>query len=201
MERRDQSHNERREQSHNERRDQSRDERRDQSRDERREQPHAERRDQSRDERRDQGHTERRDNAQCVRQLFEQVYNKGDLNALDSLCTADIKLHDVARGGTRSGLNEYKANEKTYITAFPHKELKIDELIDAGDKVCVRWTCKGKHDGKLQDISATHRNFTISGITVYTFKNGKICDICQNWDRLGLLEQLGVLEREPALHG
>lgn len=136
----------------------------------------------------------------CVRRLYDEVYSKGNIKICDELCASNLKFHDPATTNSKSGITSFKETETTYHKAFPGKKAKIDDICVADDKAIVRWSCEGKHEGILQDIPPTHRTFHINGISIYQFKNGKIVEVWQSWDRLSLLEQLGVIQPAHALH-
>lgn len=137
-----------------------------------------------------------------VRRLFEDVYSKGNIKVCDELCDTNLKLNDAAVASHfKPGVAFFKQCESEYFKAFPNKRAKIDDIFAVDDKVVVRWTCTGKHEGELQGISPTHKNFNINGISIYRFgSNGKITEVWQTWDRLNLLEQLGIIQPAHALH-
>jgi steroid delta-isomerase-like uncharacterized protein len=129
-----------------------------------------------------------------VRRLYDEVYTKGNVNVSDELLTDNVKVTDPSTKGTKQGISTFKDLESNYLTAFPHKKAKIEEIATIDDKVIVRWSCQGKHEGQFLDASPTHRTFNITGISLYKFSNGKISEIWQSWDRLTLLEQLGIIQ-------
>lgn len=135
-----------------------------------------------------------------VRRLYEDVYNKVDINVCKELCSSSLKLHDPAIPNGRGGFDTFCETEKKYKKAFHNKKAKIEQIFAVDNKVVVLWSCTGKHDGVLQGIEPTGLEFNISGISVYQFEHGKICEIWQSWDRLNLLEQLGIVQREAVLH-
>lgn len=139
-------------------------------------------------------------NITLVKKLFDEYYTKGNLSIADQIFTNDVKLVDDSTPNFKGGLSGLKQRETMYKTAFPNKTLKIDDILATEDKVVVRWTAQGTHKGDLQDIPPTGKNFKIHGISIYTMSNGKISSINQVWDRLGLLEQIGVVEPAEALH-
>jgi len=140
-------------------------------------------------------------NTTLVKKYFEEVLSKGNLTALDQLVSNDVKLVDAAQAHFKGGLAGLKHVQAEYIRAFPNKSIKIDEIMSTDDnKVVARWTCSGTHKGELHEIGATGKGFKISGISIYHLSNGKITEIYQTWDRLGLLEQIGVIEPAEALH-
>lgn len=144
--------------------------------------------------------TDAKEMINCVRRLYDEVFTKGNVKACDELCTSNIKLHDTAVSNFTPGIASYKETENAYNKAFPTKKTKIEDIFAVDDKVVVRWSCTGKQDGELQGIAPTHRTFTITGISIYKFTNGKISEAWQSWDRLGMLEQLGVVQPAYALH-
>ena len=54
-------------------------------------------------------------------------------------------------------------------------------------------SCHGTHKGDLNGIAPTGKQFTISGISIARFVNGKLSEGYVNWDALGLMQQLGVV--------
>ncbi len=136
-----------------------------------------------------------------VRRLYEEGYTNVNATVCKELCDSKLKIHDAAFPQGKKGVEAFIETERNYKDAFPNKKAKIDDIFAAGDRVIVLWTCTGTHEGELHDIPPTHRKFSINGISIYQFSNGKISEIWQSWDRLSLLEQLGVVEKEHALHG
>lgn len=135
---------------------------------------------------------------QLVQRLYDEVYTGGNINALDQLVANNVKFQDGSIPNSKPGLAFLKELEASYKKAFPNKKVTVDELLVSGDKVIVRWTCKGSHEGEFQGTMPTHRKFTISGIGIYTIANDRISEIYQSWNALSLLEQLNIIQ--PAHH-
>ena len=126
-----------------------------------------------------------------VRRVFEEAWSKGRLDNLDALVTKDIVTHDPA--GPANGLEAYKDAVRKYRTAFPNLRVDIEEMFPAGDKVVVRWRATGTHRGPLEGLPATGRQATITGISLARFSGDRICETFDNWDALGMMQQLGVV--------
>jgi hypothetical protein len=47
-------------------------------------------------------------------------------------------------------------------------------------------------------MAPTGKQFTISGVTIARFVNGKLSEGYVNWDALGLMQQLGVVPQLAA---
>jgi steroid delta-isomerase-like uncharacterized protein len=142
-------------------------------------------------------------NLSLVRRLFDEVYAKENYKALDDLIAQNIQIHDAAAPHFHGGLQALKQQEMMYTKAFPNKKVKIDDIMStADDRVIVRWTCTGNetHKGEFPGIPNTNKSYKFSGIGIYRITNGKISEIWQNWDRLGLLEQIGEIQPALAAH-
>ncbi len=134
------------------------------------------------------------ENANTVRKLIDEVWNRGQMALADMMYTPDYINHDPASTITTRGPEAVKQNATMYRKAFPDLRLNVEETISDGDHVVARWTSTGTHSGDLQGIAPTGRRITSTGITIARFVNGKIAEEWANWDTLGLMRQLGVVK-------
>lgn len=139
-------------------------------------------------------------NIELVKKLFTELYSKNNLSIIDQMFSPNVKLNDPAVPHFQGGTAALRELENNYKNAFPNRNCKIDEIFAVEDRVVVRWTCQGTQKGELHDIAPTGKNIKVMGISIYHISNGKITEISQSWDRLSLLEQLGVIEPSLALH-
>jgi len=68
-------------------------------------------------------------------------------------------------------------------------------VTDGIQNVVTRWTAIGTHQGPFMGIAPTGKRFTITGISFLRIFDGKIVEEWQQWDSLGLLQQLDVIPR------
>jgi len=80
-----------------------------------------------------------------------------------------------------------------YRAAFPDIHVTIEDQIADGDLVVSRWSAKGTHQGELMGIPATGKHATVTGITIDRIADGLIVESWNNWDTLGLMQQLGAI--------
>lgn len=126
-----------------------------------------------------------------VRRVIQEVWNKGNLSAVDEIFTPDFVGHDPvepARG--RDGVT---ATVQKYRTAFPDARLDIDEIFSVGERVVLRWRYSGTQRGQLDTIAPTGRKVSGTGISVYRCNKDRIQEAFENWDALGMMQQLGVV--------
>jgi steroid delta-isomerase-like uncharacterized protein len=72
-----------------------------------------------------------------------------------------------------------------------------DDIIAEGDKVVIRWTANGTHQGELMGIPASGNQTTWSGMTIYRFADGKIVESWWAYDALGMMQQIMPPMPEP----
>lgn len=78
--------------------------------------------------------------------------------------------------------------------AFPDVNIGVDEMIAEGDKVVLRWTLTGTHQGNYQGIPATGKAIKWNGIDIYTLADGKIAGINRASDPNAIAKQLAAQE-------
>jgi steroid delta-isomerase-like uncharacterized protein len=136
-------------------------------------------------------------NKTLVRRLFDELWNKGNLQVADELIAPTYLHHDDSTPNLGKGPEGEKKRVNLYRTAFHDFRLSIEDLLAEGETVVARWSCRGVHKGELNGIAPTGKQFAITGVTIARFSNGKIVEGFVNWDALGLMRQLGVVP-EPA---
>jgi steroid delta-isomerase-like uncharacterized protein len=127
-----------------------------------------------------------------IREHVEVLFNQHRVDRTEETVTADYLDHAPLPGQV-PGLEGAKQKWAAYLAAVPDMHATVEELIAEGDKVAVRWTVQGTHQGELMGIPATGRRAVFRGISIYRLDDGKIVEQWEQWDRLDLLRQLGVI--------
>ena len=133
-------------------------------------------------------------NKAIVIQLYEEVFNKGDLDLADKLVAPNAVNHDpAAPPNIPSGALGVKAVVTMLRSAFPDDHHTIEDLVAEGDKVVVRLTHSGTHQGSLLDLAPTGKQINNTSIHIFRIASGKIVEVWANRDDLGVLQQLGAI--------
>lgn len=74
--------------------------------------------------------------------------------------------------------------------AFPRYEIAVEDMLSEGDRVAVRGTFRGVHQGAFAGIPPTGRAVSAGLMIVYQVENGRIVRHWMEFDRLGLFQQL-----------
>jgi steroid delta-isomerase-like uncharacterized protein len=127
-------------------------------------------------------------NKTLARRWFDELFSRGDLDAANEILSADFVDH--LTGGDERGLEELKHYVIMYRSAFPDIQDTVEEVVAEGDKVVVRWTSRGTHQGEFMGVAPTGRHVTFSGMRLFRIAENKIVESWVNIDERGLQEQL-----------
>jgi steroid delta-isomerase-like uncharacterized protein len=134
----------------------------------------------------------REENEAIVQEAVE-AFNRGDIEAVDRLFAASYVDHDPSRAGLPSGPEGVKQAWGMLRAAFPDLRGVIDAMVAEGDKVAVRGTFQGTHEGELMGVPPTGQRVTITLIDINRIENGKLVERWGQADMLGMMRQLGVV--------
>lgn len=127
-----------------------------------------------------------------LRDLHEQVWSYGNYGAVERLVAPQYTIHsdpgDAWEGQTldREG---YAERVRYSRNAFPDLVFTLEQVFGAAERVAVRWSAEGTHEGALRGLPATGRRLRFTGQTIYELKQGQVAGHWQVVDRLGFLEQ------------
>ena len=133
-------------------------------------------------------------NTTLAQRVWDEVWHKGNFNALDEILDPQFVRHD----SNRSELRGREPNEqfiRRVRGAFPDLRYTIDEVIASDDKVITRYHFQGTHLGDTLGFPPTGRKVNYSGILIQRFLDGKMVEQWTEADLLGLFQQLGVIPK------
>ncbi|MBD0324944.1 MAG: ester cyclase [Pyrinomonadaceae bacterium] len=140
------------------------------------------------------------ENVALVYRWFEEVWNKGRAEAIDEMFAANGIAHGLGETGVDvEGPAGFKPFFEKLRGAFPKFQVTIEDTIAADDKVAARWTVRVTHEGDQLGIPATGRQATVSGMSIVRISDGQIVEAWNNWDILGLMEQIGAMQPAATL--
>ncbi|MFI2430389.1 ester cyclase [Streptomyces sp. NPDC018693] len=123
---------------------------------------------------------------------FFQAMGRMEPEALADHCTDDYVDHDPSYPEPVRGLDGLREQYAGWREAFDFA-FRVDDQMAQGDRVCTRWAWSARHHGDFLGIPPTGQDVTMTGTTWQRFRDGKICEGWWQYDRAGLMEQLGVL--------
>lgn len=136
--------------------------------------------------------------ADVIQRYFDALWNAGQLEAADDLCTADIRFHLTFREAPIEGPEGLKQLVQANRTAFPDIHWTVQDRVDDGaGRVAVRWTMRATQAGPWMGIPAAHRPVAIQGMTFFYLADGRIREVFVISDALSMVQQLGAAPPLP----
>jgi steroid delta-isomerase-like uncharacterized protein len=129
-------------------------------------------------------------NVQLVRAGVE-VLNSGDLDACVDLAAPDLIIHLAELPEPLHGRDTWREGAAMFRAAFPDLHAEIEDIFACEDRVAVRLTMRGTHEGDYLGIPATGRPISYVSHEFYRIENGLIAEewICS--DTASLFRQIG----------
>jgi steroid delta-isomerase-like uncharacterized protein len=129
---------------------------------------------------------------QLIRSATE-VWATKDLTQIDILYAEDAVFEDVPDGTTYRGHEEIKTSLADDFSAVPDVKVEIVSLFVSGSRGALEWIWSGTQTEDYPGLlPATGRAFSVRGVSLFEFENGKIKRHLDYYDAAGFLHQLGV---------
>jgi predicted ester cyclase len=132
-------------------------------------------------------------NKEIVRCYFEEALDKRNLDVLDEIVATDCIIHPPEASEPIRGLEDFKRALERILNVYSEFTTKIHDLIAEEDRHRAvnrdDWTSRlGKH-------SVAGKTVTWQAIAIFRIRDRKIAEewVCR--DELGMLIELGVLNR------
>ena len=130
------------------------------------------------------------DHKALIRRFYEEVWNKGNLDAADTIFADDYVRHDLRPGNPLPGPAGQKKIAADFRAAFPDLHMTIDVIVAEGDMIAARWTMEGTNTGQWGNIPPTGKRAKFSGVNIFRIANGRVVEIWNHRDDLGVMQQL-----------
>ena len=130
------------------------------------------------------------ENKDLVRRYIEECWNRHNIDATDELVSPDYLNHAASPENQRAGA-KYSLN--WLFSVFPDHHFDIEDAVAEGDKVAVRGTMTGTHEGELLGIAPTGERVAAQQVHWFRVADGKVAEHWAVRDDLGMMQQLGVM--------
>ena len=144
------------------------------------------------------------ENKALVRRFYEEVWNRGNVAAVDELIAPNLVHHydypttvpvpadnPLSREGIKHLIPQFRS-------AFPDLHCTVELQVAEGDLVVTRVTANGIHKGEyrgltFKGIPPTGKQVTWTMTDISRILDGKIVESWLNEDAVGRLQQIGVI--------
>ena len=135
------------------------------------------------------------ENKAIARREIEELFNHtGNLDVADEIYAPDYVGHEPTQPEDVHGVEGARQFAAAMRSAFPDLTCTIEDQVAEGDKVVTRWTGRGTHQGETEEMGpATGKRMEITGISIERVSEGKVAESWDNYDALGMMQQLGMI--------
>jgi predicted ester cyclase len=131
-------------------------------------------------------------NKALIQQRVESM-NRHNLEATLAVFHPNYQDHNGPPPGYPSGIEGDRLFFSMLLNAFPDLEVTTEDLIAEGDRVVERLTLRGTHKGMFMGASPTGKRVMWGFINIYRIADGKVVELWSEGDRLGLMQQIGLV--------
>jgi steroid delta-isomerase-like uncharacterized protein len=131
-------------------------------------------------------------NKALIKQFYEEVWNKGNVEFARWVFADDYVRHDLRPTQAQPGPTGQAKIAADFRRAFPDLQFTVDLILGEGDLVAARWTASGTQLGKWGVVEPTGKKATFSGVNIFRLQKGKVVEIWNHRDDLGLMQQVGA---------
>ena len=142
-------------------------------------------------------------NKEIVRRFYEEVFNQRNVDAfaerslweIDELVHPEFTNHDPTPAASRDP-ESMKQFIHILTQAFPDHHHAIEDLIAEGDKVTMRCTLTGTHQGRFPgflEMPPTGKSICQRQIHILRVQDGKVAEHWVIRDDLAMMQQLGLI--------
>ena len=128
-----------------------------------------------------------------IARRFIQIWGKGNLDMIEELAAPSVSVQYPVMPQVIRGSKTFRRVMEGFRSAFPDSDIHIEEEIAEDEKVVIRWTFSGTHQGSLLGIPATGKKVKWTGITIYRIVEGEVVEEKGEEDFLGFFRQIGLV--------
>jgi len=136
-------------------------------------------------------------NAEILLEFIERVWNKQEMDCLSDFLDKEYSI-ELDNGDPWEGKTldhgEFRKRLHHSFSSFPDIHFSIETMISDGDSVAIAWILTGTNLGSIGGYPPTGKKIRTTGMTIYRFRNGKICGHIQVLDRTTVMKQLGYIK-------
>lgn len=134
------------------------------------------------------------DPKEFARRWNAEVFERQNFDAIDDFVAEDFVGHDPTLPEPMRGSEDVREMVEMVLTAFPDVQVELEEAVVEGDRIALRNSITGTHDGEYMGIQPTGEEIDVTVMAIQRIDNGQYVEEFQLVDRLSMLQQLGVVE-------
>jgi steroid delta-isomerase-like uncharacterized protein len=127
------------------------------------------------------------DNKALVRRFIAEIFEQGNLEAVDELCADDFIGHTWGNAD-KEGLKQAIGRVAKGLVDV---SFTIEDEIAENDRVAVRVTSCARQVGEFMGMPPSGKTYTIGEIHIFRIRDGKVTEHWHEFNTAALMKQLG----------
>src|SRR5262245_47905930 len=127
---------------------------------------------------------------------IEDAVNTGDVEVIsktiDELVAPDVLIR-MPLPAEAPGAQAFRKLWAMLLRGLPDLHLTIEDLVEEGDKVVMRASVTGTHQGEYMGVQPTGKSIAYNEIFIFRFAGRQIAEIWGVVDVFSQIKQLGVI--------
>ncbi len=132
-------------------------------------------------------------NKAIVRRMLDEMNNQGNIRIIDELVAPDFFEHEDPPPGVPRDREGVKQVFTMYHSAFSDIDASINDMIAEDDKVVVFMMVQATQIGEFAGIPPAGKRIAVHVLDIFRVADGQVKEHWGVTDRLGMLQQLGVI--------
>ena len=128
---------------------------------------------------------------------IEDAVNTGDVEVIsktiDELVAPDVLIHMPLAVEAPRPHEAFRQLWAMLLRGLPDLHLQIEDLIAEGDKVVMRASVTGTHQGEYMGVQPTGKSIKYNEIFIWRLVGGRITEMWGVVDVFSQMKQLGVI--------
>lgn len=126
-------------------------------------------------------------------------WQRRDWDAMAPRMDPKIVMDDVPERIKYLGSRTVRDRLERFVASYPDGRIEVRAIHEASSTTTSELAFHGTNTGPIDGHSPTGRSVSARFCEVFTFNKGRIVHVTTYYDRLGMLQQLGLVpDREPA---
>ena len=131
-------------------------------------------------------------NKALVKRFLDNIWQVEDPNAfIDEICAEDLVFSFPDK--RLEGRDQFKRHVADARAALHDGQFAVKTMIAEDDSVAIHGTLSVIHEGEFMGIAATGKRITITETAFFRIADGRIAEVCEDLDALGMMKQIGAI--------
>ncbi len=130
------------------------------------------------------------ENKELVRSIPERILTNGETGLIDEVFADDFVEHNPYLGDVYGpdGFREHVY--EPFRRAFPDLTATVEDVLAEGDRVFIRVSLAGTHEGEFMGIAPSGRRMNATAFALHRVADGRVAERWTLFDGMGIRRQL-----------